>query len=175
MANEANQTAAPEEKARTKVAMWQLGLAGLCFLLSAALFLPSLAVLGVCLAPTVIAFLADRSGPKFLTVTVGLPNLCGSIPALVQLWSVEQSFEAVSGVLAGPLGWAMPFGAAGLGLFLYMAMPPMVAVYYSSAAQARERALRRLQTALVETWGEDVAGEHADTVQPSETPDIEAA
>ena len=175
MAQEANQTATSEPKARPKVQVWQLGLGGLCLLLAGALFLPSLAVLAVCLAPTVVAFLADRSRPKFLTMTVGLPNLCGSIPTLVQLWSIEQSFGAMAGVLADPLGWAVPFGSAGLGWLLYMAMPPVVAVYYSSASEARKRALKRLQTALVETWGEDVAGEHADAVQPSNTPDIEAA
>ncbi len=175
MAEDTIKTPAPKQAAGPKIQMWQLALVGIGILLLSALFLPSLAVLGVCLAPTVIAFLADRNRPKFLTITIGLPNLCGSIPALVKLWSVEQSFEAMEGVLADPVGWAVPFGAAGLGWFIYLAMPPLVAVYYSSAAQARERSLRRLRTALVETWGEEVAGEYAETAAQGEAPETEAA
>ena len=175
MAEGTIKTPAPERAAGRKLPMWQFALGGVCILLLATLFLPSLGVLAVCLSPTVVAFVADRNRPKFLTVTVGLPNLCGSIPALVELWSVEQSFATMEGVLADPVGWAVAFGAAGLGWFIYLAMPLLVAVYYSSAAEARERSLRRLRTALVETWGEEVAGEYAEPVAQGGDPGTEAA
>ena len=139
---------------RPLLPVWQKMLLGLLALP----LLPCLIVLAVGLAPTLCARIMDRSPAKCLTLTVGLPNLCGCLPALVRLWSSGQTFSAAGDVLADPFVWASAFGAASLGWLVYLMMPPLVAVYYAAASQARQRNLKALQKALIEIWGEDVAG-----------------
>ena len=140
--------------------MWQKGLLGLLALPLAALVLPSLMILAIGLVPTFVAFIADRSRERYLTITVGLPNACGCLPALANLWVMGQSFSNAQIVLSDPVGWAVAFGAAALGWLIYMSTPPVAAVYYASSARIREQTLKRLQASLIETWGEEVAGEH---------------
>ncbi len=133
---------------------WQKILLGLLSLP----LLPCLIVLAVGLAPTLCARIMDRSRAKCLTLTVGLPNLCGCLPALVRLWSSGQTFSAAWEILADPFVWASAFGAAALGWLVYLMMPPLVAVYCAAASQTRQRKLRARQKTLIEIWGEDVAG-----------------
>ena len=133
---------------------WQKILLGLLALP----LLPCLIVLAMGLAPTLCARIMDRSRAKELTLTIGLPNLCGCLPALVRLWSSGQTFSAAWEVLADPFVWASAFGAAALGWLIYLMMPPLVAVYYATNSQARQRNLKALQKTLIEIWGEDVAG-----------------
>jgi hypothetical protein len=123
--------------------------------------LPSLAVLAAGMAPTFVALVADRGRGRFLTLTIGLPNFCGCLPALVQLWSRGQGFSAAGEVLADPMVWATAFGGAAIGWLVCMVMPPLVAAYYAAASQSRHRALRTLQENLIEVWGEGVAEEDA--------------
>jgi hypothetical protein len=136
------------------VQTWQKALLGLVALP----LLPSLAVLAAGMAPTFLALVADRSRGKFLALSIGIPNFCGCLPALVQLWLRGQSFSAVGEVLADPLVWATAFGGAGLGWLVCMAMPPLAGAYYAAVSQSRQRALKTLQENLIEVWGEDVAG-----------------
>ncbi len=141
--------------------LWQKALLAILSLPLAALVLPSLMILLIGMVPTFVSFVADRSRERYLTITVGLPNACGCLPALVNLWIMGQSFSHAQIVLSDPFGWAVAFGAAGLGWLIYMFTPPVAAVYYASAARMREQSLKRLQKSLIETWGEEVAGDRA--------------
>lgn len=144
------------------IPLWQKLVLGVFSLPLAALVLPSLMVLAIGMVPTAVAFAGDRSREKYLTITVGLPNFCGCLPAVAKLWSIGQSFSGAQEVLADPLSWAAAVGAAGLGWIVYIFTPPVVAVYYAAAGRAREQTLKRLQKTLVETWGEDVVSEFED-------------
>ncbi len=146
-------------KKPAKIPTWQKAVLAVFSLPLAALVLPSLMVLAIGMVPTAVAFAGDRTREKYLTITVGLPNFCGCLPAVGKLWSLGQTFSSAQEVLADPLSWAAAVGAAGLGWLVYMFTPPVVAVYYASAGRAREQTLKRLQKTLVETWGEGVAGE----------------
>ena len=117
--------------------------------------------------------MSERSREKYLTLTIGLPNVCGCVPALVKLWVLGQSFLNAQVVLSDPFGWAVAFGAAGLGWLVYMSTPSVMAVYCASAARVHENSLKRLQQTLIETWGEEVADEDGTaaggtTVEPVE-------
>ena len=155
MAKGKEKAAVAPDKDGPLVQTWQKALLGLLALP----LLPSLAVLAVVMAPTIVALVAERGRGRSLTLSVGIPNLCGCLPALVQLWSRGQGFSATGEVLADPMVWATAFGAAGLGWLVHMVMPPLVAAYYAAASQTRQRALETLQKSLIETWGEDVADE----------------
>ena len=56
--------------------------------------LPTCVVLLFCLLPTVAAAPVERARERYLTVTVGSLNLCGALPAVMELWGRGQSFGA---------------------------------------------------------------------------------
>ena len=119
--------------------------------------LPTLIVLVPFMLPSISAFVFDRSREKFLAITVGMPNVCGTLPALGTLWATGQSFSSASLVLGDVMFWLIAYAAAAMGWFLHGALPPFMAGYYQQASRARILHLQRKQKTLVETWGEDVS------------------
>ncbi len=122
----------------------------------AALFLPTLAVLALGLLPTLGAYVADRTREKHLAVTVGLLNLCGCAQALIDLWSVGQSYVAMSAAIQNVYNWLIAYGAAGCGWLIYLGMPPLVLAYYKVRSETRIQVLRHEQRKLVELWGDEI-------------------
>lgn len=119
--------------------------------------LPSAIVVLSGMVPSMAAFLVDRTRGKYLTVTVALVNLCGTLPGLARLWERDQSYAAAKALAFDPFHWLASYGAAAVGWLVYLAIPPVLSAYYLRATDARIEALRREQAALVEAWGDEVA------------------
>jgi hypothetical protein len=143
--------ARPGTPRRPKILFWTV------LLPVAGLFLPTLTVLALAMLPTLGAYVAERSRENHLVVTVGLMNFCGSLPAVVKLWSGGQSFAAIGPVLHDIFGWLVAYSAAGLGWLIYLLLPPIVAAYYRVASESRVQLLKHDQRKQVEVWGEAVA------------------
>ena len=137
-----------------------------------AVLMPTFLVLGGAMMPTLVAYIVDRSRAKYLTVTVGLPNICGALPLVVDLWSRGQSYAAAADVLSDVEGVLIAFSAAGLGWLVFFSLTPLVASYYALTSQTRIGNLRAMQETLVESWGEEVAsGQDWRDDDPTHTPD----
>lgn len=124
------------------------------------LLLPSVLLLAAMALPTLAAAIVDRRRERYLTLTVGLLNLSGTLPALWDLWAQGQTYRAALAGLLDPLSWLAAYGGAGAGWLIYLVIPPFVATYYALLTQARLRQLRRRQQQLIEAWGEEVAAGH---------------
>lgn len=125
------------------------------------ILLPTCLVLVVSMAPTIVALVVDRSRERCLAITVGLLNLCGTFPAIAELWGRGQSLDAGIDVATDALYWLFAYGAAAIGWAIYLLLPPMLAGYYATASARRLQSLRARQAALVKTWGEEIAGPQA--------------
>lgn len=123
----------------------------------AGLLLPTLSVLAMAMLPTLGAYVAERGREKHLVMTVGLMNLCGSLPAVVKLWSLGQSFASIGPVIHDVFLWLIAYGAAGCGWLIYTITSPVVGAYFRVSSEARVRMLKQSQRNLVENWGQDVA------------------
>ncbi len=123
----------------------------------AAVLMPSCLLLLVLMMPTMVVFVVDGSPGRKFVVTVGLMNLAGSVPALVELWAQGQSFEAAFDGMANVFSWAGALMASGIGWLIYWIMPPIISNYQGIASKTQVLALRAKQKKLVETWGEEVA------------------
>ena len=88
---------------------------GLLLLPVVAVLLPSCIVLTINMAPTIVAYVVDRSREKYLAITVGLLNICGTLPALAELWNQGQSYSATMDISSNPFQWLMAYGAAAIG------------------------------------------------------------
>lgn len=161
MSDQGRSQPAPPSGGLTGGQKWLIGAVALPF---AALFLPSLAIFGIGMLPTLGAFVADRYRQRHLTVTVALMNFCGTVPAAFDLWMAGQDYQALEAVIRDPMNWLVAYAAAACGWCIYLAMGPIVAAYFKVVTDSRILALRRTQRQLVETWGEEVAeGSGAET------------
>jgi len=123
----------------------------------AAILLPTVMVLLSGMMPSVVAYLVDRTRAKHQAIAVGLLNLCGTVPGLVELWRAGQAYDVAAKVATDPFFWLVAYGAAAIGLLIFLSIPPVMGAIYVVSAQHRVAALRRRQSALIRIWGEEVA------------------
>lgn len=147
-----------ERRAAGGVNWARLSLALVVALPAMIVLLPTTLLLFVLSLPTVVALLVDRTRERYLVATVGLLNLCGVLPALIELWERGQSVDEAFRLLTDMMYWLTAFGSAGVGWAIFVSLPPLVASYYALVSQRRVQQLRRRQKQLIEAWGEDVTG-----------------
>ena len=121
-----------------------------------------MAVLALGMLPTLGAFVADRDPQKHLMVSVGLLNFCGSVYPMLTLWELGQTYEAMNLVIGDVYNWLVAYGAAGCGWLIYICMPSIAGAYYRVVTETRVRMLAAQKRKLIETWGDEVAGEMQD-------------
>lgn len=134
-------------------------LALVVFLLPVALVLfPTTIVLVPFMLPTIVAYTIDRAEGRPFTITVGLLNGAGTLPAVLAVWSQGHTLAVAQGALGEVLFWFMAYLCAAIGWTLYMVLPPILRQYYGSITDSRVDKLRQEQDKLIAEWGEDVTG-----------------
>lgn len=134
-------------------------LTGVLMLPVIAVLLPSCIVITVNMVPTIVAYVVDRSYEKYLAITVGLLNVCGTLPVVAELWQQGQSYDAALRLSSSPFHWLMAYGAAAIGWVVYLGLPPILGHYYMITSQARLHNHQHKQQILVQAWGDEVRGE----------------
>ena len=117
---------------------------------------PSFVVLAVAMVPTVVAWLVDPGGRRYLVATVGSLNFAGSLFFLVRLWSDVHDIAHALGVLHDVMGWLVAYGAAAIGYGIYYLMPTLTEGIVRLRAEAQLARLEREMRAVAEEWGEEV-------------------
>lgn len=144
-------TQKPGKRRSGKLAIWGF------LLIFTTILLPTSMVVATALIPSFVIFMFDRSSGKALTLTVILLNLSGALPSLMTLWTTAHSIQDANDIIADPVLWFSAFGAAGIGLLIYLVMPPIMTAYYTIATESKIRLLRDRQSRLREDWGAKLA------------------
>lgn len=167
MAKAVAQAKVKRGKARTRgTATWTKVLALVILFPFAAVLLPTTLVFSVMMAPTLVAYVTDRSRDKHLAITVGMMNFAGTLPAVIDLWTRGQSHQTAMLLIGDVFVWAQAYGAAFVGWGIFIAMPTLVGSFYRVTTESRIKALVKQQKALVAEWGHAVAEGIASTVPP---------
>lgn len=122
----------------------------------AIVLLPSFIVLAALMAPTLVAWLIDPRGERFLTATVGSLNFAGSLYLLTLLWNDNHDVAHAVAALHNVYGWLIAYSAAAMGYGIHYFMPTLSEVFVRLRADAQLAQLDREMQALVEEWGEEV-------------------
>jgi len=133
-----------------------VGLLVLLLLPVALVLLPTTLVLVPAMIPTLVARVVDPGPGRHLTVTVGSLNLAGSLWFAHDVWSMGQSFAAVSPALSDMMGWLSALVGAGAGWTIVWVMPVISRRIAETKSSLRLARLRKRQEELVEQWGEPV-------------------
>jgi hypothetical protein len=130
-------------------------------------------LLAVLMVPTMVAFVVDGSRGRKFAVTVGMMNFAGCAPAVAELWSRGQSFEAALLGIGDVFSWAVALMASGVGWMIYWIMPPIISSYHGIASKTQVLGLRSHQKKLIADWGEEVAAVIAERVKKPEEAEAE--
>ena len=125
-------------------------------LILAAVLMPSAILTCVLMVPSIVAFIVDRSPQRYLTMTVGLPNFCGVLPGLANLWELGQTFDGAFSGISDPWNMMVAYSAAGMGWVIFFSTPLIVGSYLSISTEGKIKSIRRYQDVLIDAWGEGV-------------------
>lgn len=123
----------------------------------AAVLLPTTLLFVIMMAPTWVAYITDRSREKKLSITVGMLNFAGTLPAIIELWSRGQNHQTAMHMIGDVFVWVVAYGAASAGWLIFAFMPTLVGSYYRMTTDNRIKVLVKQQKALIAEWGHAVA------------------
>jgi len=144
------------------------------------LMFPTFIVLVAGMLPTMVAAFVERNREKHLAFTVGLMNLCGTLPGVISVWEQGQNEQAAFNVLHDVFTWFAAYAAAAVGWGVYLSMTYVMSSYYTISGKAKIQTLRQAQRKLVDEWGDEVANgveaglEELTLEEAQETADSEA-
>lgn len=119
-------------------------------------FLPSVLVLVIGMAPTIVAFFTDRRKEKYAAFCVGAMNLLGVLPVALGMWTRDHSMDSAMRNVTNVFNWFLMYGAASLGWGLYAVTPAIVAFVLRMQIERRITKMQGYQRELIEEWGEGV-------------------
>lgn len=129
--------------------------------LASAFLLPTEMLLLIGMVPTIVMAIADPSSDRRGAIAVGVPNLAGVLPFLIELWKhnggVGHSMAPAIAILMQPLTFMIMYGAAGCGSAIYFYVPKAVSQFTAFRAQSEIAGRRALQKKLEAQWGTDIA------------------
>lgn len=142
-----------QSKARGFIVIWvSIGIVALLVLA-----LPTVFVAFFGMAPTLVAFIIDRSREKYATLCVAGINGCGVFPYLLDLWAGSHSINQAVTIMTDPFSLIVMYGAAAFGWMMFITVPPVITSFLGILAQKKVSILRAQQRKLIEEWGESVA------------------
>lgn len=143
--------AAPKKGGKLPIVLWLLALIPVSLVLW-----PTMMLAGPLMFPTLVALLSELRKDKYLTTSVGVTNLCGAIPSVVELWDMGHEGAIASQILSDGLAWGMAYSGAALGFLIYSITEWFVSGYYRFTAVERLKKLHRRQQELLDAWGPEV-------------------
>ncbi len=135
---------------------WLAALVVLALLAALAPATTLIIVIGI--LPTFATALGDNNGDRRATLAVGVPNIAGILPVLLQLWQGHggHGIDAAFAILLEPINWLLLYGGAGFGTIVYNLLPRAISQFAVSRAEGGIEARRGYQRSLERSWGPTV-------------------
>lgn len=139
---------------------WQKHFLTFVSLVAAVLFMPSTMILMAGMMPTIAANVIDKSRQKSRAISVGMMNLAGCMPFLLELWmgASPNSIDAAMGIIVQPKTIIIIYTIAAAGYAIEAAITGMVATVMQQRAHARLKDIDRDLKELVNRWEDYVDG-----------------
>jgi hypothetical protein len=113
---------------------------------------PTALLLGVLLAPALVAIVLDREPGRPRARTIALCSMAASIDPLRMLWTVGHSTATATALLGNLQVVGTAWSAAAAGWLLAEITPVIVRAALEALSIARSTNLRAERTKLIETW-----------------------
>lgn len=124
--------------------------------LVAVLAFPTVMVVVVGMAPTLVARFIERRAGGGASHCIATMNLAGVAPVVALLWGRGNTFDAALLLLGDVFNWLLMFGAAATAMAILWFMERAATASFRATARRRLRWLISRQEKLISEWGEGV-------------------
>jgi hypothetical protein len=129
-------------------------------------FFPTILLMVIGLAPSIVAFFVDKRPGKVTARAIGYLNLAGCLPYAIKLWNGENTITDVLSLVGEPSVLMIMYGSAAVGWMLNFIMAPIMTAYLAVQHEIKIRSIGNRQEQLIKEWGGEVKGQAA-VQQPS--------
>ena len=118
---------------------------------------PTATLLGILLAPALLAVMFDHEPGRPRARSIGLCNMVAAVEPLHILWTTGHSMATATALLGNPQLIGKAWSAAAAGWLLAEVLPIGVRAILETLSIARTNKLRAERARLVEAWGLETA------------------
>ncbi len=130
---------------------------------------PTVLLLFFGMLPSIVAFIIERTKPRYAAICVSAMNFSGVFPYLLDSWSGNHSVAEAMSMLTNVFSLMVMYGSSAFGWLIFIAVPPVVATFLAVINERRIAQLRKRQREIIAEWGIGVAGEKPPAAKPIET------
>ena len=124
-------------------------------------FFPTVLLLAIGMAPSLVAFIIDKRPRKMTARAVAYLNFAGALPYTLKLWMGQNTISGVMELIQEPFALMIMYSAAAAGWALNFIMPPIMSAYLAVQHETKIRSLASRQEKLIKEWGSKVKGQSA--------------
>ncbi len=129
-------------------------------------FFPTILLLVIGMAPSIVAYIIDKRPRKVTARSIGYLNFAGALPYALQLWTGQNTISGVMALVMEPAALMIMYGAAAVGWTLNFIMAPIMSAYLAVQHESKSRSIGSRQEKLVKEWGSEVKGQAAVPAAP---------
>lgn len=122
-------------------------------------FFPTILLLLIGMAPSIVAYVIDKRPRKVTARAIGYLNFAGCLPYALKLWTGQNTISGVLTLVGDPSALMIMYSSAAVGWTLNFIMAPIMAAYLAVQHEAKARSLSSRQEELIKEWGADVKGQ----------------
>ena len=134
-------------------------------------FFPTILLLVIGMAPSIVALIIDKRPRKVTARAIGYLNFAGVLPYALKLWTGQNTISGVMELVLEPIALMIMYSAAAVGWTLNIVMPPIMSAYLAVRHESKVKSIGSRQAKLIKEWGSEVKGQaamHAALHTPSE-------
>lgn len=121
--------------------------------------LPTVLLVLFGMLPFIVAFIVERTKPRYAAICVGAMNFSGVFPYLLDSWGGRHTVNEAMKMLTDLFSLMVMYSASAFGWLIFIAVPPVVVTFLAVINERRIAQLRKRQQEIIAEWGTGVAEE----------------
>ena len=122
-------------------------------------FFPTILLLLIGMAPSIVAYIVDKRPRKITTRSIGYLNFAGCLYYALKLWMEQNTISGVLELVSEPSTLMIMYSSAAVGWMLNFIMVPIMSAFLAVQHEAKIRSISRRQEDLIKEWGSVVKGQ----------------
>ena len=124
-------------------------------------FFPTVLLLLIGMAPSIVAYIVDKRPRKVTARSIGYLNFAGCLYYALKLWTGQNNISGVLELVSEPSALMIMYGSAAVGWMLNFIMVPIMSAFLAVRHEAKNRSISSRQEGLLKEWGSVVKGQYA--------------
>ena len=121
-------------------------------------FFPTILLLLIGMAPSIVAYIVDKRPRKVTARSIGYLNFAGCLYYALKLWTEQNTISGVLELVSEPSALMIMYSSAAVGWMLNFVMVPIMSAFLAVRHEAKIRSISKRQDDLIKEWGSVVKG-----------------